>query len=61
MPSLRSTLNYLFFLAPAIVVAAPAGFDLRQEPAPSASAPAAAPTEAAPPAGGLSDIDILQL
>ncbi|KAF2279497.1 uncharacterized protein EI97DRAFT_430564 [Westerdykella ornata] len=47
MPSLRSTMRYLFCLAPALTVAAPAGIDARQEPAPPA-----------PPAGGLTDVDI---
>ncbi|KAF1996833.1 hypothetical protein P154DRAFT_304403 [Amniculicola lignicola CBS 123094] len=68
MPSVRTTLKFLLALAPAVTVALPQGrIVARQESAaasatsaaPSAS-PSAPPAAAAPPASGLSDVDILQ-
>ncbi|KAH7114443.1 ferritin-like domain-containing protein [Dendryphion nanum] len=61
MPSIRSTLQWLFVAAPALTVAAPAGVYQRQASA-SASASSAPPAATGtPPAagGGLSDVDIL--
>jgi hypothetical protein len=65
MPSVRSTLQFLAVLAPAFVSALPQGLVVRQESSATASAAAAATSGAAaapaPAAGGLSDVDILQL
>jgi hypothetical protein len=68
MPSVSSVLKTLFVLAPAVAVALPAQgrIEARQQapssaaaaaPSPSAQAPSA---PAAPPGGGLTDVDILQ-
>ncbi|KAF2747323.1 hypothetical protein M011DRAFT_443875 [Sporormia fimetaria CBS 119925] len=60
MPSLRLALQSLLLLAPAISLAAPTGISARQEPAPAPPAPGGEAPPAAPPAGGLTDVDILQ-
>jgi hypothetical protein len=66
MPSVRSTLQFLTVLAPALVSALPQGLVVRQASSSTASAAAAATSGAAAPApaapaGMLSDVDILQL
>lgn len=65
MPSIQSTLKWLFIAAPALTAAAPAGVYQRQmsssaaaPSATSAAAPGASPAPA--PGGGLTDVDILQ-
>jgi hypothetical protein len=65
MPSVRSTLQFLAVLAPALVSALPQGLVIRQASSATSSAAAAATSAAAAapaaPAGMLSDVDILQL
>lgn len=68
MPSVRSTLQFLAVLAPALVSGLPQGLVIRQAASSSTSSAAAAATSGAAPAaapapaaGALSDVDILQL